>query len=261
MTNRSISAINKLPADEKFNIYRRFIPQILFDKYLIPHDLIDDQGRNLLTLICVAGSGDVILDLRHEYDAPDPLLFAHLTDTVFDQIHVLLYVVNDPNSPRFDIDRMPDGTPTQFGIFHRNIPAEVSAMEAGLAPGQVRRGIHSLRHSIQAFESFITSLEHKLYFVDPLAYHNAIVFERYGFTYQEGRSLMERIHQGFQPDGELALGLDGSTPFRQPWMQASIRGRSWAIHDGILGEPYTNVTMYKRIGENAQVNTFPGGKW
>lgn len=261
MIHRSISAINKLSADEKFNIYRRFIPQILFEKYSLPHNLIDDQGRNLLTLRCEAGSGDVILDLRHEYDALDPLLFAHLTDTVFDQIHVLLYVVNDPNSPRFDIDRMPDGTPTQFGIFRRNIPAEISAMDAGLAPGQVRRGIRSLRYSIQAFESFITSLEHQLYFVDPLAYHNAIVFERYGFTYQEGRSLMERIHQGFQPDGELTLILDGSTPFRQPWMVSSIRGRSWAIHDGVLGEPYTNVTMYKRIGENAQVNTFPGGRW
>lgn len=261
MTRRSIFSINKLTADEKFSIYRRLIPQIFFEKFLIPHDLIDDHGQSLLTLQCEAGTGDLKLDLRHESEAPDPLLYAHLTDTMFDQIHVLLLVLNDLNSPRFDIDRMPDGTPTEFGIFRRNIPAEVSAMEAGLAPGQIRRGIRSFRYSIQSFESFITSLEHQVYFIEPLAYHNAITFERYGFAYQEGLSLMEHIHQGFQPEGDLSRSLDGSSPFRQPWMLSSIRGRSWAIHDGVLGEPYSNVTMYKRIGENAKVSTFPDGEW
>ena len=261
MTLRSIFAINQLPLAEKVSIYRHFIPQTLLDSYSIPDDFKDDLGRNLLRLHCESGSGDVELALRHDADAMDPLLYSHLTDTPFNQIHVLLYVVNDPNSPRFDVDRMPNGTPTQFGTTLRNIQAEIAAMDAGLAPGQIRRGIRLLRHSIEAFESFISSLEHDVYFVEPLSYHNAIIFERYGFTYQQGRILMERIHQGFQPGGDLQTLLDGSSPFRKPWMQTSIRGRSWAIHDGALGEPYSNVTMYKRIGENIEKTTFPNGVW
>jgi hypothetical protein len=61
---------------------------------------------------------------------------------------------------------------------------------------------------------------------------------------------MESIHAGFQPGGDLHTQLDGSTPFRKPDAANSIRKRSWAIHDGILGEPFTNVTMYKRIGKS-----------
>jgi len=88
-----------------------------------------------------------------------------------------------------------------------------------------------------------------------LFYHNAVIFERYGFRYQKGRRLMERIEQGFQAGGDLLPLLDGSTPFRQPEAANSIRLRSWAIHDGILGEPFTNVTMYKESGKHAGVST------
>ena len=93
-----------------------------------------------------------------------------------------------------------------------------------------------LKHSINHFEDFVTSLGHEIYFIEPLYYHNAIIFEGYGFAYQQGRRLMERIQAGFAEGGELRQKLDGSTPFRQPEAHASIRGRSWAIHDGILGQ-------------------------
>jgi acetoin utilization protein AcuC len=72
---------------------------------------------------------------------------------------------------------------------------------------------------------------------------------------------MESIHAGFQPEGDLTAILDGSNPFRQPDAGDSIRRRSWAIHDGILGEPFTNVTMYKRLGIMAGINTTPGCSW
>jgi hypothetical protein len=223
--------------------------------------LVDVGGRSLAVFRCAEGSTDVVVSLRHESDAPDPLLYVHLSDTITGQVHVLLYVVNDPESPRFDVDRMPDGAPTEFGTFRRNLMAEIAAMKAGLAPGQVRRGLRMLRHSVQAFEEFVISLGHEVFFVEPLAYHNAVVFERYGFAYVEGRRLMSRIQEGFQPGAELMARLDGSTPFRCPGAERSIRGRSWAVHDGILGEPFTGVTMYKRVGEHAGVDTFPGGEW
>jgi hypothetical protein len=39
-----------------------------------------------------------------------------------------------------------------------------------------------------------------------------------------------------------------------------VRSRSWAIHDGILGEPWPtlDVKMFKRVGQHAGVCTFPG---
>lgn len=261
MTPSSIAALNRLSAAEKRRTYCRFIPQELRSQFKIPADFQDEAGNDLLSLIARPGSADVRVDLRHEFGARDPLLFAHLTDTVNGQIHVLLYVVNDPRSPRFDVDVMPDGTPTEFGVFRRNLAAEQAAMAAGLAPGQVRRGLRLLSHSITAFEHFVVHLGHDLFFVEPLAYHNAVVFERYGFFYAKGRRLMQQIEAGFQPDGDLNRALDASTPFRLPGMEQRIRGRSWAIHDGILGHPYSGVTMYKRVGVESQINTFPKAKW
>ena len=167
------------------------------------------------------------------------------------QIHVLLYIVNDPNSPRFGIDKMPDGTPTEFGVFRRNHLEEEKAVIAGLAPGQVRQGLRLLKYAILAFDEFVQALGHDVYFIEPLSYHNAIVFERYGFSYQKGRRLMMRINAGFQPDGDLFIKLDDSTPFRKSSFYRRIRGRSWAIHDCILGEPYTDVTIYKKSGNRS----------
>ena len=258
---RSISAVNHLALEKKESIYKRFIPPQLFERFNLPADLVDSKGNKLLKLRCQAGSTDVVVDLRHEVDAEDPLLYAHLTDTVNGQIHVLLYILNDPESPRFNVDRMPDGTPTEFGSFLRNIPEETRAMDAGLAPGQVRRGLRLLRHSIEAFEQFVVSLGHDVYFVDPLAYHNAITFEGYGFMYQQGRRRMEQINAGFEPEGELTSQLDNSTPFRRPEFRNSVRGRSWAIHDGILGIPYSGYVMYREVGSAGKLNTFPDAVW
>jgi hypothetical protein len=43
----------------------------------------------------------------------------------------MLYILNDPHSPRFDVDRMPDGRKTKFGTLMRNLEAEKAALEAG----------------------------------------------------------------------------------------------------------------------------------
>jgi hypothetical protein len=261
MRPRSISAINKLGNQEKLEIYTRFLPKELLESFNIPPTFLDAAGNHLLRLRCEPGTADVVIDLKHEHDAPDPLLYAHLTDTVNGQIHVLLYVVNDVESERFDVDRMPDGSKTQFGIFKRNLEAEEAAMLAGLAPGQVHRGLRILSHSIAAFEEFVSSLEHDLFFAEPLYYHNAIIFEQYGFAYLKGRRLMENISDGFQKGHEYEVLLDHSTPFRKPEMATSIRGRSWAIHDGILGHAFDHVTMYKMIGKHAGMNTYPECRW
>lgn len=258
MTPSTIGGINRLPEIEKRAIYARYIPKELIHEF----DLAGlTENKELLKFRFAEGASDVEMMLYHQPNFPDPILYAHLADTVNGQIHVLLYILNDPDSPRFNVDKLPDGTPTRFGISKRNIEAEIAALRAGLSPGQVRQGLHILHSATGAFEEFIASLGHDIYFVEPLYYHNAVIFERHGFSYQMGRRRMEGIHAGFQAGGELCQKLDGSNPFRSPEAANSIRLRSWAIHDGILGEPFTNVTMYKRLGISAGINTTPGCEW
>ena len=239
-------------------IYSRYIPQELIQKFDLP-DLTDN--KELLRFRFAEGSSDVEMMLHHQKDFPDPILYAHLADNLNGQIHVLLYILNDPESPRFDVDRMPDGSPTRFGIRVRNLEAEEAALNANLSPGQVRKGLHVFQQAMTVFEEFIASLRHEMYYVEPLYYHNAIIFERHGFSYQMGRRRMENINLGFREGGELIQLLDNSNPFRTSAAAGSIRLRSWAIHDGILGEPFTNVTMYKRVGKTGSINTAPNCVW
>jgi hypothetical protein len=257
----SLSSINRLPEVEKRSIYSQIIPVEMREHFGMNSSFMDDQGRDLISLEAPTGSSSAEMSLFHQVGYPDPVFYGHLTDTLNGQVHILLYIINDPVSPRYNIDKLPDGTPTKFGAVHRNLAEEQAAMEAGLSPGQVRRGLRLLRYAVNCFEQFVERLGHELYFAEPLFYHNAYIFEHYGFSYQKGRMLMERIHAGFSPGGDLLPLLDGSTPFRKPETANSVRLRSWAIHDGLLGEPFNNVTMYKRIGKQNDVLTCGECPW
>jgi hypothetical protein len=71
---------------------------------------------------------------------------------------------------------------------------------------------------------------------------------------------MKTIDEEFQPGGRLHAALDGSTPFRQPDQWQTVRGRAWAIHDGILeaiGRRWDGLRMLRQLGRHAGVNTFP----
>ncbi len=258
MTPSTIGGINKLQEMEKREIYARYIPLEVIEKFKLG-DLT--RNKELLQFRFAEGSSDVEMMLYHKPNFPDPILYAHLADSMNGQIFILLYILNDPSAPRFDVDKMPDGSPTQFGIRKRNIEAERSATQAGLAPGQIRRGLRLLGDAINTFEEFMKFLGHDMYYIEPLYYHNAILFERYGFSYQMGRRRMNEIHAEFGEGGGLRRMLDNSNPFRSSNAADSIRLRSWAIHDGILGGPFTNVTMYKRVGISSAANTAPGCVW
>ena len=262
MSASTIGGINLLSEHEKREIYRRIVPPELLEHCKLSPYLTDIQGRSLLNLKAKSGSTSVEMSLYHEYKFRDPVFYCHLTDTMNGQIHILLYILNDPASPRFDVDVMPDGEPTKFGTSRRNLEAERDALNFGLAPGQTHSGLGILSAATDAFERFIESLGHDMYFAEPLYYHNAIIFERYGFSYQSGKKRMERIQAEFANEaGEIVDKLNNSSIFRQAEARQSIRLRSWAIHDGIFGEPFTNVTMYKRVGKSAQINTSESCGW
>jgi len=243
----TIAGLNQLPADQKRETYAQIIPPQLLTQYQIDHDLRDPQGRDLFSMHCPDGSSSAELALYHQAEAADPILFGHITDTIHGQLHILLYGMNDVLTTRYDVDRLPDGTKTSFGTNQRNLEAEQKALEAGLAPGQIYRGPHLFKESLRQFESFAACMGHDLFFVEPLFYHVAIIFEKYNFHYQTGKRFMARIDDGFSEGGSLLPLLNGSNPFRSSKAAQQIRLRSWAVHDGILGEPYINVTMYRYV--------------
>jgi hypothetical protein len=247
----TIAGLNHLPEDQKREIYSRIVPHELLELFGISPDMKDKNGEELFSMNCPPDTSDAELRLFHSKDAQDPILFGHITDTIHGQIHILLYGMNDVRTPRFDVDRLPDGTKTNFGINQRNLEAELAAMQAGLAPGQIYRGPHLFRESLRQFESFATCMGHDLFFVEPLFYHVAIIFEKFNFHYQTGKKFMKRIDDGFSPEGDLIPLLKDGEPFRSPNAADQIRLRSWAVHDNILSMPFTGVTMYKYVEKEA----------
>jgi hypothetical protein len=259
----SIREINSLPDEEKHAIYKTLLPDWLYSDYGIDRNSLRlaDDDNPIVTFRCPQGSRAMEISVKRRAMDIDPMLYLNMTDTFNNQLLVLLVVVNDPDAPRFNTDIDQDGNPTQFGTVSRNVIAEEAAMKAGLAPGQVRKGLRAFRQSVPDFEAFVEKMSHDVFFIEPLSYANAIVFERYGFNYLQGHKEMERIHDQFQPGGELHNKLTPDNPFRQPDAWKKIRGRAWAIHDGILGHPFTGFQMYKRLGVHAGVNTFPDAEW
>lgn len=257
----TIAGINELSPEQKKETYSKVIPLQLLELFNIQQDLRDQDGRDLFHLKCEPGSSDVELALFHQIDAQDPIIFGHITDTIHGQLHILLYGMNDINSPRFNVDTMPDGTKTSFGLNQRNLEEETKALQAGLAPGQIYRGPRLFKESLLQFEEFASCMGHDIFFVEPLFYHVAVIFERYHFQYQQGKRFIRRINEGFSDEGEFLYLLDGSTPFRDPRAANQVRLRSWAIHDNILGEPFDNVTMYKNIDPDEAPCREPSLPW
>jgi hypothetical protein len=257
----SIRQINNLSPEIKADIYRSLVPPEALTRFGISASMVDDNGQSLFECACEPTTSSVTLAVRHQHDARDPVIYLEMADMSVNELEILLLVINDPKSERFDVDVMPDGTSTGFGLECRNIEEEVRAMQAGLAPGQIRHGARLARRLVPRFERSVSWLGHDRVHIRPLGYHSALLFERYGFSYSIGRGKMEWIHAEFSPGGFLHSQMDGSTPFRQPDSEDTVRGRSWAIHDGILGEPFGGIRMYKRVDIHAGVCTFPLAKW
>lgn len=257
----SIRALNSLPEACKLAFYQSLLPDWLLADFDIDPETLTVQGQKVVHIRAPEGSRAFEISVRRHATDIDPMLYLNMADTFNNQLLVLLVVSNNPDAPRYNIDFDLDGNKTQLGTVSRNIPAEKAAMQAGLAPGQVRSGMRIFRRLVPVFEQFVARLGHTMFFIEPLAYHNAIVFERYGFSYLRGYQEMLRIDREFQPGGELHARLTPENPFRQPDAWESVRGRSWAIHDGILGHPFTGFQMYKRLGVEAGIHTFTGQRW
>jgi hypothetical protein len=254
----SLAGINLLDDREKERLYASLLPSRLLGICGIdPATLRGAAGEKLVKFIAPPGLGLLRIVVRADPSAVDPVFFVELADTRYGQMELSFCIIADPAAPRFDVDRDPSGRDNCFATLGRNIPEEIRAMAAGLFPNQTRRGLGLFGEFFPRLERFTDALGMEMIVAEPLTYDNAIRYERYGFDYLMGRRLMIEVNKGFAPGGALFRRLDGSSPFRMPGMERTVRGRSWAIHDGILDEPWDDVRIYRTIGENAGIDTFP----
>jgi hypothetical protein len=255
--HRNIHDLNQLQQDVKERVYSLLIPDPVFDSFGIDRRTFANRdGEKVVSIKAPAKSTFAVTEVREHPQDQDCIFLLEIEDTAFFKIDINFLIINDPHAPRFNTDIDEEGRRTKFATVRRNIPEEVRAMEAGLAPGQVRKGLRLFKYFAPLAAAIVYAMGQDMIIAEPLAYNNAIIFESYGFNYIRGRRRMEEINAGFQPGGELFQKLDGSTPFRQPGAEKTVRGRSWAIHDGILGEPWRGIEMYRRM-QPSNVCTFP----
>jgi len=257
----TIRQLNNLPENVKRRMYRGFIPPALLTRFGI--DPIQWTGANkepMVFLKAEPNSEKVLITARNSPDPDNEFFALELADNSLNGIELNLVVLNDPTTPRFSIDQTEDGQPTMFGTLKRNIRAEEEAMQAGLAPGQIRAGLGGSSLVFEQIDTFLSMLGHRAYFLEPLTYASAWVFERRGFAYVRGHRLMDDIQREFQVGGTLYQSLDDGCAFRKRDQAHTVRGRAWAIHDGILEAldlRWDKIRMVKQIGRHAGVETFP----
>lgn len=256
---RSILEINRLKQPEKELLYSCLLPQRLRTVLELADGALDNHaGERLVNMIAPTGLPLVRIEARVKPSDRDVVFFLELSDTQFHQLELCFCIICDPSAPRFDVDVDEQGAINWFASHGRNIPEELRAMRAGLFPNQTRRGLQMFADFFPLLERFTDALGIAMIVAEPLSYDNAIRYEKYGFDYLRGKRLMRKIDLEFQPGGRYFSRMDGSTPFRMPGAERTVRGRSWAIHDGVMDEPWDDVQIYRMIGVEAGINTFPG---
>lgn len=266
-----LADINALALPEKERLYAGIIPARMLELLQIsPETLCGLDGRRRVTIIAPQGMGLARIEVKRDPADRRTAFFLDIADTHFRQMELALCIINDPFAPRFDVDLDSSGKDNCFATLGRNIPEEIRAMQAGLYPNQTGRGLRMFGEFFADFERFVDAMGMDMIVAEPLTYDNAIRYETFGFDYLNGRRMMLEINREFRPGGVLFRALDGSTPFRMPGMEQTVHGRSWAIHDGILDEPWDDLSVdkildepwedikiYKMVGVSAGINTFP----
>ena len=258
----SIQEINALPREVAEALYARLIPAELLERFRIdPVTLCDAAGARPVRITAPADKPWARVEVRASTEDRDPALLVDVEMSPLSVPELAFVQITDPERPRYAIDRDHDGRDTLFGTTSRNLEEELRAMNGGLAPGQVRPGLRLLARVLDTMESFCQLIGQELFLIEPLFYHSAILYERRGCGYLLGREVMDDIHAAFGEAGALRAALDGSSPFRRPGAAVTVRGRSWALHDGVGGAAWGGVKMFKAAGRHAGMDTFPGGPY
>ncbi|MRR55280.1 MAG: hypothetical protein EG822_12370 [Deltaproteobacteria bacterium] len=254
----TLKDINTLQEWEKERIYGRIVPDRLLSMFNISSETFQGRdGERKVFFTAPEGLGLCRIEMRLAPLDRDAVFYLEIADTQHHQMELAFCIINDPFTPRFNVDVDEHDRNNCFTSYGRNIPEEIRAMKAGLFPNQTHRGLRMFPDFLPLFEFFVDSLGMEFIIAEPLTYDNAIRYEKYGFDYLTGKRLMLEINEGFRNGNIYQRRLDGSSPFRCAGAEKTVHGRSWAIHDGILEKPWDDIRIYLQIGHKAGIDTFP----
>ena len=221
----SIAKLNRLPKEERNSIYLRLVPGAIFEMFQIDRKTLTNPfGERVVTGVFPPDENFACIEVKYRLEDKDCIFSCQVSLEAFMQsLYLDFLIINNPFSERFNVDIDELGRDTLLGTRSRNIPEEVRAMEAGLAPGMVKHGLRLLKEFVKCLKAFMVPLKLKTITMGAFFYHNAISWERHGFTYFRGGKMMDKIHEEFQPGGLLYEKLDDSTPFRRKGMEKTVR--------------------------------------
>ncbi len=192
----TIRALNSLPENPKLRLYRALIPvQVLAEFDINPRTWKNPDKLQQVRLEAEAGSDKVKIAAWYGEDVRNEFFYLELADNQYSGIDLNFLVANNPLAERFRTDVDDTGNETLFGTVHRNHGEEEKAKGAGLAPGQIREGLRSSSIVFNHIETFLTMMSHHAFFLEPLSYVSAWIFEKRGFAYSKGHQLMDIIHK------------------------------------------------------------------
>ena len=253
----------QLPREQNERL-RRVIPRRCFDHLArVDARLYGEDGESDAAFFGVVdpNASEAHLRAPAEKRGRDYALSLDLGEAGGGQLELGFVVVNDLLAPRFDIDVDEKGRAYAAG--HRDAQPPRGAPRPRSRPRAVPgppRPADLRRAPPACSRRSPRDLGYVAIHLEPLTYHNAVMYENYGFAYMTGRKRMKAIDAAFAPGGALRQACDGSTPFRRPDHADTARGRSWAIHDGVLaeldGDEGLEVKMVKVLGQDAGQRTF-----
>src|SRR3972149_9656345 len=157
-----------MPVAERTGLLSRLVPPRLFAMFSIdPRTFLNPSGVECVKFTCPEEMPFFQIEARRDPGGPDPAYFLDVSTSAYGQMEISFIIVNDPAGERFGIDRDENGHETYFGTARRNIPEEIRAMEAGLAPGQGRRGLRMMGEMGAGWGDFFGLLGKKFYFFGP----------------------------------------------------------------------------------------------
>lgn len=172
----SVYEINKMTEKERERLLSVLIPSRFLELFAIdPVSWANPAGTRCVRFICPEGMPFFQIDLRRDPADRDAAYFLDVSVSPNEQMEISFIIVNDPDGERFDIDVDDTGQDTYFGTARRNLREEIRAMEAGLAPAQVRRGLRAMGDLIACWDDFFGRTGHRFYFLEPLSYNSAIL--------------------------------------------------------------------------------------
>ena len=150
-----IQRISRLNQLEKEGIYRILIPPSLYYRFGInPLSFCEKNGNRVVRFFCPQGDRTCLVEIKLP-GTENPIYSIQLTDSGdMTQIEWDFLIVNDHDAPKFETHIDKEGRDTMFGWASRNIEEEKKAVEAGLFPGQIGKGLGLTGETVEVLEFF-----------------------------------------------------------------------------------------------------------